>query len=142
MANANITPAVKLAYYDTTVDGFAEAGALARVAYASRSSQYLIGGVEMLADFQATQSVRMFTSIGYDVLLDGQQPDIFGQLINNTAQPFSRRAGDPDVEGFDVSVGLTADIGAGLIGTAQFEWLGQFNGSNAGRITFGITKPL
>ncbi|MEO0892478.1 MAG: autotransporter domain-containing protein [Pseudomonadota bacterium] len=142
MANASITPAVKLAYYDTTVDGFAEAGALARVAYASRSSQYLIGGVEMLADFQATQSVRMFTSIGYDVLLDGQQPDIFGQLINNTAQPFSRRAGDPDVEGFDVSVGLTADIGAGFIGTAQFEWLGQFNGSNAGRITFGITKPL
>ena len=142
LANASLTPAVKLAYYDTTVDGFAEAGALARVAYASRSSQYLIGGVEMLADFQATQSVRMFTSIGYDVLLDGQQPDIFGQLIGNTAQPFSRRAGDPDVDGLDVSIGLTANIGAGFIGTAQFEWLGQFDGSNTGRITFGITKPL
>ncbi|MEO0750680.1 MAG: autotransporter domain-containing protein [Pseudomonadota bacterium] len=142
LPNAKITPAFKLAYYDTQVDGFAEAGALARIAYASRSSQYLIGGVEMAADFQATRSVRMFTSVGYDFLIDGQQPDIFGQLINNTAQPFSNRAGDPDVDGFDVSVGLTATIGAGFIGTAQFEWLGQFDGSNAGRITFGITKPL
>lgn len=142
LPNAAITPAFKLAYYDTHVDGFAETGALTQINYGSRSGQYLIGGVEMLADFQATQSVRMFTSLGYDFLIDGQQPDITGQLLNNTAQPFSRRAGDPDVDGFDVSIGLTANIGAGFVGTAQFEWLGQFDGSNTGRITFGITKPL
>lgn len=142
LPKARIAPAFKVEYYDTQVDGFTEQGALARIDYDSRSGQYWLGGIEVLADFQATQSVRMFTSIGYDFLLDGQQPDITGQLVNNTAQPFSERAGDPDVDGFDLSIGLTADLGAGFTGAAQLQWLGQFDGSDVGRVTFGISRAL
>lgn len=142
LPNATLRPALKLAYYDTRVDGFTESGALARIDYESRSGQYLVGGLELLAEAQPTQSLRLFASLGYDVLLDGDAPDIDGQLINNTAKPFSQAAGDPDLEGLDLSLGLAAELGAGFIGTAQFDWLGQRDGSESARFTLGIAKPL
>lgn len=142
LQKATLTPALKLAYYNTKVDGFTEDGTLARIDYDSRSGDYLVGGLELLAEFQASQSVRLFTSVGYDFLLDGNQPDITGRLAGNTAQPFSTRAGDPEIDGLDLSVGVSASFGAGFVGTAQVEWRGQFSGSDSGRFIFGINKAL
>jgi outer membrane lipase/esterase len=139
---ATITPALKIAYYNTHVDGYQEAGTLARINFADRSGEYLIGGLEILADFQVTQSVHMFTSASYDVLITGSQPDIIGQLVNNTAQPFVVQPGNPDVSGLNLSLGLTANLGAGFIGDARVQLVPQFNGDLASRFTFGINKPL
>ncbi|HWU50700.1 MAG TPA: SGNH/GDSL hydrolase family protein [Asticcacaulis sp.] len=114
-----ITPLARLSYVAATMQGFDEFGTIAAVGFKDRKVNSTNGAVELQAVGQIAPTVRVNGVIGYEGVLSGDEGDLRGQLLNNTAQPFTTAMGDVESPGVLAGVGLTAEVGGFDLG-AQY----------------------
>jgi len=104
------------------MSGFSELGPLAAVDYGDRDVNAVSAAAELRAAGQLSRTVGFNAVIGYEGVLSGKEDDLKGQLINNSAMPFSEAMGKVGSPGALVGLGLTVkvahfDVGASYRGT-------------------------
>ncbi|MDI7775060.1 SGNH/GDSL hydrolase family protein [Asticcacaulis sp. EMRT-3] len=114
-----VTPLARLSYVTATMQGFDEFGTIAAVGFDDRKVSATNGAVELRAKGQLTESVALNGVIGYEGTLSGDEGDLRGQLLNNTAQPFATAMGNVESPGVLAGIGLTTKLG-GFDVSAQY----------------------
>ncbi len=112
-----ITPAARVNYIYSRLDGFTESGAVAPVEFDSQTTSALIGGVSLRVATKAAQnglSTSFYGEVGYKDYLVYSGDAIRGKLANNTALPFSTEVADPDGGAFTAELGVQGNVMQGL----------------------------
>jgi len=105
-----ITPLVRLAYVTATMQGFDEFGTIATVGFNDRKVNATNGALEVRAVGQVSQTVSLSGTFGYEGVISGDEGDLRGKLLNNTAQAFTTAMGDVTSPGVQAGVGITAKL--------------------------------
>ncbi len=111
MGNWTVTPVARISYTGANMKGFNEIGPIAAVAYDDRKVSATSGAVEVRASGKLGDKVSLSGLIGYEAVLSGDEGDLRGKLINNTAQAFATDMGEVKNPGMLVGVGLSTDLG-------------------------------
>lgn len=111
MGDWTVTPVARISYTGATMKGFQELGLLAAVAYDDRKVSATSGAVEVRASGKVAGSVALSGVIGYEAVLSGDEGDLRGKLINNSAQAFATSMGEVKSPGMLVGVGVSTDLG-------------------------------
>ena len=119
MGNFVVTPVARLSYAGAQMSGFSENGPIASVKFGDRKVSATSGAVELRATGKVSGGVSLSGVIGYEAVLSGTEGDLRGQLIGNTAQPFSTDMGKVGSPGVLAGIGLTTHI-AGFAVQAQY----------------------
>lgn len=106
-----IIPVVRLSYVGATMEGFNELGSVTAVGFEDRKVNALTGAVEVQMASQLSENTWLSGMIGYEGLLSSENGALEGQLLNNTAHPFSQELGDLTAPGVTVGVGLSHKMG-------------------------------
>jgi len=122
-----VTPVARLSYAGATMSGFSEIGQVASVKFDDRKVSATSGAVELRAAGKLSDGMALNGVIGYEAVISGDEGDLKGQLINNTAQPFATDMGKVGSPGLLVGVGLTTHV-AGFDVAAQYR--GTFGSDN------------
>ena len=134
MGNWVVTPVARLSYAGAQMSGFSENGPIASVKFDDRKVSATSGAVELRAAGKVSEGVSLSGVLGYEAVISGTEGDLRGQLIGNTAQPFSTDMGKVGSPGVLVGVGLTTHV-AGFAVQAQYR--GTF-GSDSQRDQTGV----
>lgn len=123
MGSIALTPSARLGWLHGDSESFTESGVVAPISYRSRSVDALMGGVELRAGVdvinQAGRRITAYGLIGYEDYLSYSGGAVKGQLIRNTAQPFSTSIGDLRGEGVIAGLGVGGQLGAARL-TADY----------------------
>jgi outer membrane lipase/esterase len=124
-----LTPQVRLSYISSTLERFNEAGVIAPIGYGSRTVNSFGAAGEVKLAYNFTAATSAYVLAGYEGNIGNSSADVTGQLIGNTAQPFSWKADAPRSPGFVAGAGLAVGFGAL---TARASYRGVF-GENSTR---------
>lgn len=105
-----VTPLARLSYAAATMAGFDEFGTIAAVGFEDRKVSSTNGAVELRAAGQVTPNMNISGVIGYEGVLSGNEGDLRGRLLYNTAQSFSTAMGKVGAPGLLAGIGLTAKL--------------------------------
>ena len=105
-----VTPLARLSYVTASMQGFDEFGTIAAVGFDDRKVSSTNGALELQAAGQIAPTVRVDGVIGYEAVLSGDEGDLRGRLLNNTAQPFTTAMGDVESPGVLAGIGVSATV--------------------------------
>lgn len=105
-----VTPLARLAYVTASMQGFDEFGTIAAVGFGDRKVSSTNGAVELRAAGQISQTVSLNGVIGYEGVISGDEGDLKGHLLNNTAQPFTTAMGDVQSPGVLAGIGISTKL--------------------------------
>ncbi|HEX7800930.1 MAG TPA: autotransporter domain-containing protein [Asticcacaulis sp.] len=105
-----VTPLARLSYVTASMQGFDEFGTIAAVGFDDRKVSSTNGALELQAAGQIAPTVRVDGVIGYEGVLSGDEGDLRGRLLNNTAQPFTTAMGDVESPGVLAGIGVSATV--------------------------------
>ena len=112
MGDWTVTPVARLSYASATMKGFNERGTVAAVGFDDRKVSALSGAVELQASGRLSENLSLSGVLGYEAVLSGDQEDLRGKLINNTAKAFATDMGDVGSPGVLVGIGLERKMGS------------------------------
>lgn len=110
MGTLSLTPVARLSWVSGHMRGFDENYTVGAVSFDGRKVSALSGALELRAQARLSDKTRLTGSLGYEDVLSGETDPLKGQLINNTALPFSREMGERPTEGVIAGVGLTTEV--------------------------------
>jgi outer membrane lipase/esterase len=111
MGALTLTPVGRIGYIHSRVDGFTEAGIVAPIAYGARTTEGLVGAVELRAAYRLTEAAKVGVMIGYEDFLASSAKGT-GRIAGNTAQPFALSTRDPIGQGVIFGANAEASFGA------------------------------
>ncbi len=111
MGALTLTPVGRIGYVHSRIDGFTESGIVAPIAYGARTTEGLLGAIELRAAYQVSQTVKVGAMIGYEDFLSASAKGT-GRIAGNTAQPFSLSTRDPIGQGVIFGANAEANLGA------------------------------
>jgi outer membrane lipase/esterase len=130
-----VTPQGRLTYISSTLDRFNEAGVVAPIAFGERKVGAFGGAAEVKFAYNFTPASSVYVLAGYETLFGKSDQNVTGQLIGNTAQPFSWRAEAPRAPGLVAGAGLAVNFGAV---TARASYRGTFGEKDTRRHSFNL----
>ncbi len=136
-----ITPLARLSYTGASMKGFDEIGPIASVAFDNRKVSATSGAVELHASGKLGDHTALTGLLGYEAVLSGDEGDLKGKLINNTAQAFATDMGDVKSPGLMVGVGLSTDFGGFSVG-AQYRGTFGSHDQKDQTATISLTKAF
>ena len=108
-----LVPSARLQYIHANMRGYQETAPILAMQFDDRSIDALVGGVRVRAS-QATPlgglAGTVFGELGYDRVLVDRQGDIRATFVNNTAQPFTGKAGELVGTGLNFKVGYDTKL--------------------------------
>jgi len=106
MGAVTLTPVARLAWVSGHMRGYDENYTVGAVRFDGRKASAVSGAVELRGVARMGEHTRLSGSLGYEGVLGDTTDPLRGQLINNTAQPFSRDMGERPSEGVIAGVGF------------------------------------
>ncbi len=111
MGALTLTPVGRIGYIHSRVDAFTEAGVVAPVAYGARTTEGLVGALELRAAYQLTAAAKVGAMIGYEDFLASSAKGT-GRIAGNSAQPFALSTRDPIGQGVIFGANAEANFGS------------------------------
>ena len=119
MGDWTVTPVARLSYAGAQMKRFSEIGAVASVAFDDRKVSATSGAVEVRASGRIGDRTSLSGVLGYEAVLSGDEGDLRGKLIGNSAQAFATDMGKVTNPGMLVGIGVKTDL-AGFSLSAQY----------------------
>ena len=112
VAAVTLTPAVRVGYIGSTVDGFSETAPLLALQYGDHQINSGFWTARVRASIPVVTTVSIYGEVGYEGLI-GATSTYTAKLTNNTAQGVTI-TGDLDLGGFYGKAGLEGTVGPSL----------------------------
>lgn len=118
-----VTPQARLLYISSTLDRFNEAGVVAPIGFGARTVGAFGAAAELKLAYNFTANSSAYLLAGYETLIGASSGSVTGELVGNTAQPFSWKAEAPKAPGLVAGAGLAVNFGTV---TARAAYRGTF----------------
>ncbi|EGF90886.1 esterase estA [Asticcacaulis biprosthecium C19] len=129
MGGWSMTPLARVSYNSATMSGFSEMGDVAIVKFEDRTVSATSGAVELHTSGKVG-ALAINGLVGYEAVLSGDQGELRGKLLNNTARAFATDMGEVGTPGLLVGLGVATDLG-GFKVRAQYS--GNFGDNQTGQ---------
>jgi outer membrane lipase/esterase len=132
-----VTPQGRLSYIHSTLEKFSEAGSIAPIAFGNRTVGAFGAAAELKLAYNLTPATSVYVLAGYETIFGGSNGSASGELIANTAQPFSWKVEAPRAPGLVAGAGVAVNFGTF---TGRVGYRGTFgeNSSQRHAVNIGV----
>jgi outer membrane lipase/esterase len=131
-----LSPRLQASFTSTHVDGYQEAGAAARYAYAGRTVQATTLDALLHAEHAIGGAASAFAEVGYENAVGYSADPVVTGLVDNSALPLARSVGKPYASEAVVGAGFTYHVA----GRVDFEarYTGRFGDLTSNAASVGV----